>query len=311
MQKILVTGGMGFIGSHLTDKLVECGFDVTIYDIQKTRYNIPQGVRWIRGDIGDFEQLRKAAIGKDGIVHLAAVSRVSAGNKNPLECMKTNVIGATNVLESVRVTGNQAWVILGSTREVFGISDKLPTTESTPQNTSNIYAVSKLAAELCCERYAKDYGLRVMILRFSDVYGSDRDNLDKVLPKLILRALKDLDLYVSGEQQFDFTHWKDIINGILLGIQYLGATENGYYGEFTLCTGKQTSLNELADIILRESASKSTIISSGDRLCDVNRLFADPTKAMTALNYEAKIDIHQGIKETVEILKKVEATISP
>ena len=300
MAGILVTGGMGFIGSHLVDKLAECGFDVTIYDSHERMPYTPPGVDWIKGDIREPEKVREACLDKEGIIHLAAISGVSAGYNNPPACITVNIMGTINVMEGIRVTGNRAWMLLGSSREV--ISE--PSGDYRPYDITNIYGISKLTAELCAARYARDYGLRVMTLRLSDVYGSKRDNPNKVIPKLITRALGNLDLKVQAPKcGFDFTHWRDTIDGIYLGMQHIQKVGNGYYDDFTLCTGKQTSLKELIGIIMEETGSNSKVIYPPDTTHDINLLSADAGKAKAMLNYEAKISLRQGIKETMEILK--------
>ena len=300
MAGILVTGGMGFIGSHLVNKLAECGFDVTIYDSQERRPYTPPRVGWIEGDIRDVEKVREACLDKEGIIHLAAISGVSACYNNPPACITVNIMGTINVMEDIRVTGNRAWMLLGSSREVIAE----PSGDYRPYDITNIYGISKLTAELCAARYARDYGLRVMTLRFSDVYGSERDNPKKVIPKQITKALGNLDLKAQApECRFDFTHWRDTIDGIYLGMQYIQKAGNGYYDDFTLCTGKQTSLKELITIILDETGASSKVIYPPVAGHDINLLTADAGKAKAILNYEAKISLKQGIKETVEIFK--------
>ncbi len=300
MAGILVTGGMGFIGSHLVDRLAECGFNVTIYDSQERRPHTSPAVAWIKGDIKDREKVREACRDKEGIIHLAAITGVSACYNNPPDGITVNIMGTINVLEGIRVTGNRAWMLLGSSREVI----TEPSGDYRPHDITNIYGISKLAAELCAASYARDYGLRVMTLRFSDVYGSERDNPNKVIPKLITRAMGNLDLEAQApERRFDFTHWRDTIDGIYLGMQYIQKAGNGYYDDFTLCTGQQTSLKKLITIILEETGSNSKVIYSPETGHDINLLSADAGKAKAMLNYEAKISLRQGIKETVEILK--------
>ena len=298
--KVLITGGMGFIGSHLADRLVDGGVDVTIYDSQERKPYIPAGVKWAKGDIRDFERLREECAGKDGIIHLAAVSRASAGYNDPLACITANVVGTANVLESIRRLGGNSWIILASSRAV---ADEL-STGSNVQGVSSIYGVSKLAAELFAMRFAQDYGLRVMALRFSEVYGSGRDNPDKVVPKLIMRALQNLDLKLeSPEQKFDFIHWADIVNGIFLGIQHIEKAAKGYYDDFTLCTGQQTSLKELTSIILGETGARSKVIYSQGTVEKVDLPYPDPGKAETGIGFRAKVNLREGVRETVEILK--------
>ena len=238
----------------------------------------------------------------DGIVHLAAVSRVVWGYENPRECVDINIDGTANILEATRMSVKKPWVIFGSSREVYGEAKTLPVTEDFPKIVQNIYGATKIAGEMLCEQYHKDYGLNIGILRFSNVYGSKYDQLDRVIPKFILRASKNLDLIIQGGNQlFDFTHINDTVNGIKLMIEKI-STNSSYFDRFHILTGKATSLQDLAKYIIDAAGSNSNIRYTDARPYDVLKFYGNYSKAKKLLGYEPKIDIKKGVKMTVEAL---------
>ena len=282
MKKILVTGGNGFVGSHLVDKLKQI-HKITVFDIAKRKdHQADNNTRLIKGDLTDFNLLKEIANNFDGIIHLGAISRVKEGNSNPQNCMNVNIMGTINILEMIRTSKKHPWVILGSTNE-------------TP---TNIYGLSKHISELCVERYAKDYDLRSMVLKFSSIYGP-MDNPDKLIPKLIHRALNNKDIIINNsETSFDFIYIDDVVDGILSSINYIENIGNKYYDVFPLCTGETTSLRSLAKLIVEEASSNSKIIIKEEKK-EAN-LVLDPKKANDILNFKTKIDIGEGIKLLVQ-----------
>ena len=293
---------MGFIGSHLAEKVSQSGYQVTVFD-SWTLSDLKGKVDFIQGDITDFDQVRNAVRGQDGVVHLAAISKISAAFEDPLGCIRTNVLGTMNVLEGVREDSNHAWVILTSTRETA--SSESDRDKGKFRKIDNLYGISKLVGEICGERYAIDYKSRILTLKLSDVYGSKRDNPRKVVSKLVLRALNNLDLLIQqGEQQFDFTHWKDVTDGFLFAIKNIEQARESYYNDFAICTGKKTSLEELARMILKEAQSTSRIVYFELNVRASRRHFTSPKKAQNILGFKAKIGLPEGIKETVGISRE-------
>jgi len=297
-MKILLTGSSGFIGSALKRLLEEKGIEVIPFDIKDSPLD----------DVRNFSALQSKVLGIDGIVHLAAVSRVKIAYDNPLECINTNIGGTINVLESVRLIhsdNNFPWVIFGSSREVYGESAILPVNESSTRKAINVYGVSKLSGEELCKVYSENYGLKVRVLRFSNVYTGKNDHLDRVIPKFILQSFNDEDLIINGtgEEIFDFTYIDDTIQGIWGGIQEIERNTH-LFDDFNLATGVPISLKQLADTVLKKTRSKSTVKFTKPRSYDVNKFYASPSKAIKILGFLPKVTFDEGIDLSIAELKR-------
>jgi len=298
-MKILLTGSSGFIGSALKRLLEEKGIEVVPFDIKDNTLE----------DVRDFSALQSKVLGINGIVHLAAVSRVKIAHDNPLECVNTNIGGMINMLESARLihTDNvYPWVIFGSSREVYGESAILPVNESSTREAINVYGVSKLSGEELCKVYSDNYGLKIRILRFSNVYTGKNDHLDRVIPKFILQAFNDEDLIINGtgEEIFDFTYINDTIQGIWGCIQEIEKNSN-LFNDFNISTGIPISLKQLADTIVKKTGSKSKVEFTKPRSYDVNKFYANPSKAIKMLGFLSKINLDEGIELSIAELKKI------
>jgi len=239
-------------------------------------------------------------MGKDVIFHFAAVSRVVWGQQNPRKCWKTNVGGTVNILEACRKSANSPIFFYASSREVYGDPQFLPVTESHPKNPKSVYGASKLSAEHACLAFQKAYNLKSVILRFSNVYGSERDQMDRVIPKFMLRALRneEIPLY-GGDQILDFNFIEDTVSGIMKA--YEKALEGKIIGEdFHFVSGKGISIKELAKLIVEISGSSSKIVKMSPKEFDVNKFVGDPQKAMKLLGYKPQTPLRKGL----EILKE-------
>jgi nucleoside-diphosphate-sugar epimerase len=291
MRSLLVTGGCGFIGSHLVERL-SGNFLVSVFDNIKPRKE-SKNVRYYHGDITHLNDLKAIGRNFDGIVHLAGLSRASDGFKEPNKCLHVNVIGTANILDFARSTEIRPWVLLGSTIE----------------SAKNIYGLSKYIGELCAERYALDFDLKVLALRFASVYGSGRDNSDKVIPKLITRALSDQEIVIDNAKvAIDFVHISDLVAGICRGAGFLEAiSEESFYDVAPLCTGHNTTLVKLVELITGETGSKSIIVLRNKDSGTASNI--SPEKAMRLLNFTAEIGIVQGIKETIRSMRDIESSL--
>jgi len=295
--KILITGSAGFIGTALKQYLKKQNIEVIPFDIKDNPLY----------DVRDLEIVKTCTSNVEGIIHLAAVSRVITAQEQPHECISTNIGGVANVLEAARTKrGNSPWVIFGSSREVFGEPEILPVSENSPKKPINIYGISKITGEKLCEIYTKYYGLKVRILRFSNVYTNTNDHMDRVIPKFILRALNGKDLYIngSGEEQFDFTYISDTIKGVWGCIREIQNSKNPL-DDFNLSIGTPVSLKQLAKIIIQKTESKSDIKFNESRNYDVNHFYASPDKAKQYLGFDPSVSIYKGLELAINNLKSL------
>ncbi len=288
-MEILITGSSGFIGFHLKNFLEKKGIRVTPYDLK----DIPPD------NIMDFPNLKVKMQGVDGIVHLACVSEVESAQKDPLNCVHTNVGGTVNVLEAARFykrDDGRPWVIFASSIDVFGQVDILPVTEETPKNPINILGVSKSAGEDLCRIFSKNYGLKTRVLRFSDVYTGKNDKLDRIIPKFILRAFKNEDLVIkgTGEEIFDFLYISDAVEGIWGCIQEV-ERRRVLYDDFILSMGRPISLEEVAQVIIGQASSKSKIKYSKKPSYEISKFYADIEKAKDVFGFNPSVVLEEGV----------------
>jgi UDP-glucose 4-epimerase len=241
--KVLITGGNGLIGSHLAERLIERGDTVSLFDLVFNSNTREIDCEKISGDVRDLDSVKKAIEGKDAVFHFAAVSRVEWGQQDPFNCWQTNVMGTVNVLEASRKARSKPNVYYASSREVYGDPQYFPVDEAHPKNPKSVYGSGKLCAENACQSYYSMLGVNVVVFRFSNVYGSERDRLERVIPKFMIKALRGEDISLNGgDQILDFTFIDDTVSGIVKAYE-----ANGFYGDnFHFVTGRGVSVRDLA-----------------------------------------------------------------
>jgi len=297
-MSVLITGGNGFIGSHLAENLIKKDWQPIILDITYTKNTDKLDCTKIKGDICNYGVISRAIQNKDIIVHLAAVSRVEWGQSNPRKCVKVNTLGTLTLLEAVRKKNPKAIVIMGSSREVYGESVSLPVKEDHPKNPISVYGLSKLASERLILTYHSIYGLNYVILRFSNVYGSSHDLRERVIPRFVKLALKNEPLTIYGGQQIlDFTFIDDVVEGVVNAVQKVGLGDNAILNsDFNFATGKGTSILELAKLVAKECNSDSKILINEKRDFDVSNFIGDYQKANQCLEYAYKYPLEEGLR---------------
>lgn len=310
-MNVLITGGAGFIGSNLTEELVKMKHNIIALDTCSNPKNLltfREKIEYIQGDVRN-KDLMSRVFNKyviDGIVHLAAVSRVVWGEENPKECYDVNVNGTRTLLNSIKTSKQRPWVIFGSSREVYGEPKMLPVCESYRKIPINHYGISKITCENLLKKYSKEMMVNSAILRFSNVYGNEKDILDRVIPKFVLSAIKGDELEIhGGNQLFDFTHIDDTVNGIIKTINLLNENGGPYTEDFHILTGKGTTLQNIVSIISNNLKRDPSVTYTEARNYDVERFIGDPTKADQVLNYKAKILPEKGIPKTIKCFKEV------
>ena len=311
MKNILITGGAGFIGSHLTTRLLSEGdWQVTVvddfndfYDPSIKRENVsvfaanPQ-FRLHEADIRDPEALERVFSDTrfDCIVHLAARAGVRPSLKEPRLYLETNVNGTLNLLELARRDGVKQF-IFGSSSSVYGINAKVPFSESDPIfNPISPYAATKAAGELICHTYTHLYDMRIVCLRFFTVYGA-RQRPDLAIHKFakLISAGTPIPVFGDGSTRRDYTYVDDIIAGVRAAMDYEGSN----YEVINLGESRTVELRELIGILENALGKRAEIDRQPMQPGDVPQTFADITKARALLGYNPQTQIEEGIRKFV------------
>lgn len=293
-RRILITGSHGLIGTALRQALKAHGFNVTGLDLQATAVE--------QGDVRDLERVRQAVgRGVNGIVHLAAVSRVAWGERDPSGCWATNVDGLQNILDVAQEQSTAPWVLFSSSREVYGQPDHMPVAEDVPLRPVNVYGRSKAEGERLIAE-ARNRGLSSAVVRFSNVYGSVDDHDDRVVPAFCRAAVAGESLRVDGmDCVFDFTYIDDAVRGVVSLVELLERGEAP--PPVHLVTGRPTTLGELARLSSSCAGGTGTIVEAPSRTFDVHRFYGDPSRASAILDWRAEVELEGGLATFVEALR--------
>lgn len=312
MKNFLVTGGAGFIGSHLVDRLLATDVaNVTVvddfndfYDQSIKRNNIQDHLKDPRYriheiDIRDRSALEKIFAGTnfDCVVHLAARAGVRPSLSEPQLYTETNINGTLNLLELAR-QNNIKQFVFGSSSSVYGINAKVPFSEDDPiRQPISPYAATKGAGELLCHTYSHLYGLRCVCLRFFTVYGP-RQRPDLAIHKFakLISAGKPIPVFGDGTTRRDYTYVDDIIDGVMAAISY----DKTNYEVFNLGESRTVELNELISLLEKELDTHAIIDRQPSQPGDVPQTFADISKARELLGYDPKTQIEEGLPRFVE-----------
>lgn len=289
-MNILITGSSGLIGSALARALTREDHRVIPLDLRAE-----PGCG--RGDVRSAADVAAALRGCDGVVHLAAVSRVIDAERDPELCWDTNVEGTRTVLTAAADLPQPPWVLYASSREVYGQPEQMPVTEDAPLRPVNIYGRSKVEAEHLVSAIRPN--LRTAIVRFSNVYGATSDHADRVVPAFARQAAFGLPLRVDGSNHiFDFTHLDDSVRGIIAIIKQLQA-ERSDLPPVHFVTGVPTTLGELAALAVELATSDSPIREAPPRNFDVARFLGDPGRAETLLGWRPRVALRDGLARLI------------
>lgn len=294
----LVTGGAGFIGSHLVRELVRQNQQVTVFDnfsssSPSSLADVTDKIRMVKGDVRDGAALTHAFEGADFVLHHAALVSVPKSVENPEETSQINIQGTANVLEAARVCGVRR-VVFASSSAVYGNGKDLPYKETAPADCRSPYALSKWDGELLCRKYAQD-GLETVILRYFNVFGPGQNPHSAyaaVITKFMnfARANEPFQIDWDGLQSRDFIHVSDVVQANLL------AALHGVPGEiYNVASGKTCSLLELADAVERVSGRKLERVFRPKRAGDVRFSAADTTR-IRALGFVPAVPLEAGLR---------------
>lgn len=311
MKNILITGGAGFIGSNLTESFLDQGENVIVLDIEekpKNLSNLFDNIEYIRGDVRNRKVVQNILHDKNivGIIHLAAVSRVIWGELNPGRCIDVNVNGTRTLVDIARKSQRCPWMIFGSSREVYGEPMILPVSKDFPLRPVNIYGETKIQGERLIKEYSDKTGSSAVVLRFSNVYGNERDILDRVTPKFILSALnkKKIEIH-GGNQVFDFTHISDSVDGIMKTVRFIRNSPESIIEHFHILTGKGTTLQGITETISPSLEYELEVTYTAAREYDVEKFTGNPDKTERLLGFKAKTLPSKGVPETVKLYREV------
>jgi nucleoside-diphosphate-sugar epimerase len=305
MAMYLVTGGAGFIGSHLVEELVERGETVRVLDNFSTGKweNIEpwlHKVEMVQGSVEDPEICKKAVEGVEFVLHQAALCSVPRSVENPVATNATNVTGTVNMLWASKEGGSRRFVCAGSS-SVYGDSEVLPKVETMPPNPCSPYAISKLVKEYYCTVFHRLYGIETVVLRYFNVYGSRQDPdspYAAVIPSFAQALIRGdrARIYGDGKQSRDFTYVRDCVQANLLACQATGVG-----GEIlNIASGRQTVISDLYDRIASLLGKDNRPTYEAPRPGDIRHSLADISKARKRLGFEPRYTMDRGLSEAIQ-----------
>lgn len=297
-MKSLVTGGAGFIGSHIVDKLIELGHEVIVIDNESStchhQFYFNDRAKYFKFDITDYNNTRPLYDDVNFVFHCAAEARIQNAMTIPLLTVSTNTLGTATVLQCAKEAGVDK-VIYSSTSSSYGLNNRPPLHEDMVEDCLNMYSVSKVAGEKLCTAYTKFDGLKTVILRYFNVYGP-REPVKGPYALVVGKFLRQyeagdpLTIVPDGTQRRDFTYIEDVVNANILAMQ----TEHSRYGEvFNIGTGNNYSILELAAMI-----SSNTVMIE-PRSSEAYITLANNTKARETLGWNPKMNLQDYISQEV------------
>jgi len=311
MSNVLVTGGAGFIGSNLTEALLQRGHFVRVLDDFSTgkRENLIFDKKFpsleiVEGDIREFSTCQKAVKGIEYVFHQAALPSVQRSIEDPETSNAVNVGGTLNILLAAKETGVKR-VIYASSSSVYGDTPALPKHEEMPSNPLSPYALQKYIGEQYCRLFYQLYGLDTISLRYFNIFGPKQDPnslYSAVIPKFIDALLQGRPpiIFGDGEQSRDFTYIENVVQANLLAM----SAEHLHGEAINIARGKRISLNQLLNVLKEILGSKLSPIYQEPRKGDVKHSLADICKGKEILNYEPTVGVEIGLEKTVEFFQK-------
>jgi len=301
----LVTGGAGFIGSHIAERLVKKGHRVRVLDnfVSGKRENlrsILSDIELIEGDLRDIEAVKKAARGVEYIFHQGALGSVPRSIEDPASYFASNITGTLNLLQAARDAGVRR-VVYASSSSVYGDSPALPKHEMMTPMPLSPYALTKLSAEQTCQVFTRVYGFETVSLRYFNVFGPRQDPNSEyaaVIPRfisLMLRGQQPI-IFGDGQQTRDFTYIENVVDANLKAMY----AEQASGEAINIACGKSLSLLELVSILNELLGARIEACHAPERQGDIKHSLADISKARQLLGYEPRIGIREGLSKTLD-----------
>lgn len=310
MRTCLVTGGAGFIGSHIVSALAERGDRVRVLDDLSTGFrsnldHLTQAVEFVEGDVADPTAVDRAMEGVELVFHQAAMASVPASLRTPIESHSACMTGTVQVLDAARRAGARR-VVMAASAAAYGDQLSAAKRESDPPRPLSPYAASKIASELYCQAFSRSFDLETVALRYFNVYGPRQDphsEYSAVIPIFVTKMLAGERPVVFGDgmQSRDFVYVEDVVRANLLAADAPGA--NGRV--INVATGRHTTLLDLIAAINAATGSELEPVFEQPRAGDVRESLADITVARTVLGYEPSVAFPDGLKRSIEHYKRV------
>jgi nucleoside-diphosphate-sugar epimerase len=308
-SKYLVTGGAGFIGSHIVKRLVENGVQVRVVDNLSTGQArrldaLRSAIQFIEGDLAEEAIARRAVDGIDFVLHQAAVPSVQRSVADPVGTNRANVTATLNLLESCRRAGVRRLVYAASS-SAYGDTEVLPKHEDMPSNPLSPYALQKFVGERYCKLYHELFGVETVSLRYFNVFGPGQDphsEYSAVIPKFIkgLLTKQPITIYGDGEQSRDFTYIDNVVEANLLALEAPDAAGK-------MCNigcGERITLNRLVTLLEQQLGTKAQVSYTPSNAGDVRNSLADIERAKALLRYRPEIMIEEGLRQTIEAMRR-------
>jgi len=299
-KNILVTGGAGFIGSHLVDRLIKEGKSVVVIDNLSSgrKENLNKKAKFYKIDIRDpqISQIFKKEK-PEVIFHLAAQSIVETAYKNPFETLEINIIGTTNILESCRLKGNLESIIITSSDKAYGKTKNLPYTEKNPLAGDHPYEVSKTATDLIAQTYFKTYNLPVVITRFGNIFGARDLNFSRIIPGIFESIIKNKELLIrsDGKMIREYIYVNDIIDGCIKLAQNIDKIKGEAFNFGSKNIFSVIEVVKKIEEILKVKVNYKILNTAKN---EIPKQYLDWRKAKKMLNWQPKTSFEEGIKES-------------
>lgn len=307
-KSAVVTGGAGFIGSHVVDRLVGDGYRVTVIDDLSSgkRENLPPDVELVVADV--TSDTTDAAIKRAAptlVVHTAAQISVTKATREPLEDARINVIGTVNVLEAARAAGTAKVVFFSSGGTVYGQPDRLPVDESHPKDPENPYGTSKLAGEEYLAMYRRAFGLDSITLRLANVYGPRQDPHGEAgVVAIFTRAMladASITIFGDGNDERDYVYVSDVVDAVIAAS---APGEPGGPGACNIGSGKGTTVNKLCAMLSELTGYTRKPLYGPPRPGDIHAISLDAGLARAKLGWSPKVPFDAGLARTVEFFRE-------
>ncbi|WP_457620664.1 SDR family oxidoreductase [Methanopyrus sp.] len=305
---ILVTGGAGFIGSHVVEELVDRGYDVVVLDNfsmgrEENLREVMDDIEIVRADVTDPRAVERTfrEYRPEAVIHLAAQVNVRYSMESPFVDARINALGTLNLVSLAAEHNVERFVYASSGGAVYGEPEYLPVDEEHPTRPISNYGVSKLAGECYVRVYAERDGFEYVILRYANVYGPRQDPRGEagVIPIFLLRAARGepLTVFGDGEQTRDFVFVEDVARVTA------EALERGE-GVYNIGTGRETSVNDVVNAVKAVTGIDVEVVHEKSRPGEVRRIYLDPSRAREELGFEPRVDLEEGIERTWEWIRR-------